>query len=486
MRYTYDSQNRRTSLSTTRDGVTWDTTTWTYDAATGNCLSKTYADNSTVTYTYTPDNLPLRTTYASGRWKENVYDDRCDAGYAIAFSGGGTFVRSVTHDPYRREIVTDITNAFGGVSYGLAYGHDALARPVARNDDTFAYNTRGEVESAIVDGNAETHGYDFIGNSLLATFNSVTNIYTANSLNQYVSILRASASTHEISHDADGNMTNDGVFTYTYDSASRLTTVSSNGIILVTNLYDCRGRRVRKITQTATYTFFYDGWNLIYEHVANTNGTVESFQYFWGRDLSGSLQGAGGVGGLLYVKRSGTIYVPHADAMGNILRYTDTAGNVVAAYTYDAFGKTISAIGSLAHLFRHRFSTKYYDVETGLYYFGYRFCSPSLKRWLNRDPIEEEGGVNLYGFCRNNAITSFDNDGRAYFAYRPLDNPVTLNTGIMGASSKFMQKRNWVIAHEQLIFEDGDSPVNIGYFNAPIGENNPRQDEFYFQTQMCQ
>ncbi|MBR2837753.1 MAG: hypothetical protein IKE55_03115, partial [Kiritimatiellae bacterium] len=76
VRYTYDSANRRTSLSTTRDGVTWDTTTWTYDAATGNCLSKTYADNSTVTYTYTPDNLPLRTTYASGRWKENVYDER--------------------------------------------------------------------------------------------------------------------------------------------------------------------------------------------------------------------------------------------------------------------------------------------------------------------------------------------------------------------------------------------------------------------------
>ena len=142
-------------------------------------------------------------------------DDRRDAGYAIAFSGGGTFVRSVTRDPYRREIVTGITNAIGGISLGLAYGYDALARPVTRNGDAFVYNTRGEVESAMIDGNAETHGYDFIGNSLLATFNSVTNTYTANNLTQYVSILRASASPREISHDADGNMTNDGVFTYT-------------------------------------------------------------------------------------------------------------------------------------------------------------------------------------------------------------------------------------------------------------------------------
>ena len=53
VRYTYDSQSRRTSLSSTRDGTTWDTTTWTYDAATGNCLSKTYADYSTVTCSLT-------------------------------------------------------------------------------------------------------------------------------------------------------------------------------------------------------------------------------------------------------------------------------------------------------------------------------------------------------------------------------------------------------------------------------------------------
>ena len=82
VRYTYDSQSRRTSLTTFRttggrdDPIApqGDTTTWTYDPPTGNCLSKTYADGSTVTYTYTPDNLPLRTTYASGKWKENVYD----------------------------------------------------------------------------------------------------------------------------------------------------------------------------------------------------------------------------------------------------------------------------------------------------------------------------------------------------------------------------------------------------------------------------
>ena len=74
------------------------------------------------------------------------------------------------------------------------------------------------------------------------------------------------------------------------------------------------------------------------------------------------------------------IYVPHADANGNIVRYTDTAGNVVAEYTYNAFGRTIAQSGPLADFCRQRFSTKYFDSETGLYYYGYRFYSPALMR----------------------------------------------------------------------------------------------------------
>ena len=90
------------------------------------------------------------------------------------------------------------------------------------------------------------------------------------------------------------------------------------------------------------------------------------------------------------------------------LASADANGNVVAAYTYNAFGRTISQSGPLADVFRHRFSTKYFDVETELYYYGYRFYSPELHCWLNRDPLEERGGVNLYSYVRNNAISLVD------------------------------------------------------------------------------
>jgi len=46
--------------------------------------------------------------------------------------------------------------------------------------------------------------------------------------------------------------------------------------------------------------------------------------------------------------------------------------------------------------------------ETGLVYYGHRFYSPSLGRFINRDPIEEQGGLNLYGFCGNNTVNRWD------------------------------------------------------------------------------
>ncbi len=268
-----------------------------------------------------------------------------------------------------------------------------------------------EVTSATIGGNYETHEYDSIGNSIIASFNGATNTYSANNLNQYISILRTSAPPREPAYDIDGNMLSDGVLSFTYDAANRLKTVSTNGIQILANFYDAKSRRVKKVTSEATTTFFYDDWNLIKERVACTNGTTLTIRYYWGKDLSGDLQGAGGVGGLLYLTVDGSIYIPTYDNNGNVTRYLDSSGNTVALYTYDAFGNIISKSGPLADFFRHRFSTKYYDAETGLYYYGYRFYHPILMRWLNRDPIEEDGGGNLYGICKNNAICHVDNVG---------------------------------------------------------------------------
>ena len=65
----------------------------------------------------------------------------------------------------------------------------------------------------------------------------------------------------------------------------------------------------------------------------------------------------------------------------------------------------------MADTFRHRFSTKYLDDETGFYYYGHRYYAPELTRWTTRDPIEEDGGLNLYSFCGNDGVNRVDNLG---------------------------------------------------------------------------
>ena len=289
-------------------------------------------------------------------------------------------------------------------------------------------------------------------------------MFAANSLNQY----------SMFQYDLDGNMLSDGNLLFAYDSNNRLKTVSSNGVVLVANFYDAKSRRVKKVTPNATTIFIYDDWNLIEERVAYANGTISTIKYYWGKDLSGTLQGAGGVGGLLYITVSNSnsplqLYIPCYDNNGSITKYVDANGNVVASYTYNAFGKLISKSGSLADIFRHRFSTKYFDVETGLYYYDYRFYHPALMRWLNRDPIEEDGGVNLYGFCGNNAMCRCDYDGRAYFIKRRMDWLPWLPF-VSESAQRDIDNRE--LAHEQLIFQDDNSPSDVGYSREGIIEND--------------
>ncbi len=196
--------------------------------------------------------------------------------------------------------------------------------------------------------------------------------------------------------------------TLVWDAENRLisVTVSVNAVTTTTAYtYDYLGRRTSKQVGTATATLYiYDGWNIITEYT----GVTLSKTYTWGMDLSGSMQGAGGVGGLLAVKEGASSYYPTYDGNGNVSEYLDASNVVQAHYEYDAFGNTTVSTGTKVNDFSHRFSTKPLDAETGLYYYGYRYYDPTTGRWLSRDPIGERGGENLYGFVGNDAISYVD------------------------------------------------------------------------------
>jgi len=132
--------------------------------------------------------------------------------------------------------------------------------------------------------------------------------------------------------------------------------------------------------------------------------------YVWGLDLSGTLQGAGGVGGLLAITDAsqGSHFCAH-DGNGNVTALVKADGSGLAAqYEYGPFGEPLRATGPMAKANPFRFSTKYQDDESDLIYYGYRYYNPSTGRWPNSDPMEEEGGFNLYGMVFNDPVNAYD------------------------------------------------------------------------------
>ena len=227
-------------------------------------------------------------------------------------------------------------------------------------------------------------------------------------------------------HDTDGNLTQDGRWIYIWDGENRLvamdalSAVPAAAKLRVEFEYDWRGRRIGKTVKSwsgTSYTsvyvlkFLYDGWNLVAE-VSTNNVLVRS--YLWGMDLSGSFQGAGGVGGLLAVNvATNRVHFPAYDGNANIAGLVSAAsGAITARYEYGPFAEPIRVSGQVAKAMPLRFSTKHLDEETGLYYYGYRYYDPSAGRWTSRDCTEEQEGTNLYLAFLNNALTYVDRDGR--------------------------------------------------------------------------
>jgi RHS repeat-associated protein len=347
-------------------------------------------------YTYTPNSSLIASITGPAHTVSNVYET----------------TRNVLASKVNKKLdTTTVSSYFYNVNnYGQRTGvnKDGTAFASTRTI-AWGYNSKGEVVKADSSeaGLDRAYAFDGIGNRISGGDQGSPISYTPNVLNQYNAI----GSLTPV-HDDDGNMTSGPLpanvnanSTLLWDGENRLIQAQVNSGATVNFVYDSQSRRIAETVGSATTVYVYDGWNPIAEY--NTTFALIK-TYTWGLDLSGSMQGAGGVGGLLSVTDSTGTYFPTFDGNGNVSEYLDSTGNIVAHYEYDPFGKTTVATGSKANDFAHRFSTKPLDLTTGLYYYGYRFYDPETGRWPSRDPIEEDGGINLYGYIENNPIGSFD------------------------------------------------------------------------------
>ena len=173
-------------------------------------------------------------------------------------------------------------------------------------------------------------------------------------------------------YDSNGNLLTDGKRGFDYDDENQLIRVTVTNSWKTEFSYDGqRRRRVRKEyawqsgawTQSAEVRYIYDGNLVIQERDVHN---IPLVSYTRGRDLSGRLQGAGGIGGLLgrtdntsFLSQPSLAHVYYlADGNGNVSALLNSTQALVAKYLYDAYGNLISSSGPLAEVNLYRFSSK--------------------------------------------------------------------------------------------------------------------------------
>ncbi|MCR5750426.1 MAG: RHS domain-containing protein, partial [Kiritimatiellae bacterium] len=198
-----------------------------------------------------------------------------------------------------------------------------------------------------------------------------------------------------------------------------------------------------------------------------------------GTPLRVYMRGPGVDSWLGFVDMTGSSPVPYfyvTDHLGSVLAVTDANGNLVERYEYDAWGKVLSvtdadgnALSRSAIGNRILWQAREYSWTTGLYYFRNRWYDPTIGRWISKDPIGIQGGLNLYEFCGCAVLNSIDPFGYAWIRTRLLD--------VKGASlcSRVNLPGNFDLRHREIFFEDGEVcekyPKSVGY-----GPNGVHED----------
>jgi len=436
----YTHNDKLQVLSEVHDGLLTNTLTRAYDPL-GRPAGTTLSDASgnplhAIVRGFDTFGRPDAVTSTAHHGPGAPFTSRVDYGYlpdsdllhstAHSIPGGSSGVTAhIKHYEPHRNLIDRIDNIHGTSTISIFdYENDPAGRRTERLDEDpggsvttneFGYNTRSELASAQMGANLSTYQYDPIGNRTSATQFNGTFSYESNPLNQYTNIT-AGGTSETPSHDLDGNLLDISGFTASWNGENRLTTLTRTFGGTTTNLtfaYDSVGRRVRKLLTvngavTKDIRFLYDGWNLLLEEDVAATPSPKTTTFTWGLDLSQTELGAGGVGGLLSFCGSPGHRRVLYDASGNITDYMNLSGIITAQYRYDCFGNVASSSHPESSHMTHQFSSKYFDSEIGVMYYGFRSFLRRSARWASRDPIGEYGGLNLLNSDGNDFVNRYD------------------------------------------------------------------------------
>lgn len=262
--------------------------------------------------------------------------------------------------------------------------------------------------------------FDGLGNWAGLTVGTETFKNSVNEMNEYESF-KGQAQTH----DDNGNLVDDGTNLYVYDFANRLCKVTrkEDNAVIAIYFYDAIGRRIRKVVSNSgdlngTTNFYLDGWREIEER-DDVDSVLQ--QYVFGTWIDELLTLDKNIDGDDAIDE--TVFY-HSDGRANISALTDSSGNIIERYTYDAYGQTSifdSSGGSISTSQisnSNLFSGRRDDWETGNFYYRNRYYSPLAGKFLQRDPLGyTAGSLNLYEYVNGNPLMETDPMGLSSLLY---------------------------------------------------------------------
>ena len=291
--------------------------------------------------------------------------------------------RQIAYEYDREERITKVTDTVNGNATVTEYTYDEM----------------GQLLTETVNGNlVNSMTYDQYGNIL--TKNGVQYGYANNNggccgwkdrLTSYGSDL--------ITYDANGNPLTYKGNALTWEKGRQLKQYGN-----CSYTYNKDGIRISKTVNGVEHVYTLDGTNIVKE-TWNDNTLIPLY------DLDGTVCG---------IKYNNIIYYFYKNLQGDVIAITDTSGNVVAQYSYDAWGvPTITqnfTCENIAAINPFRYRSYYYDTEIGLYYLQSRYYDPEFGRFIKRDNIKYISNFNLfsnlYAYCVNSPVNNIDTNGR--------------------------------------------------------------------------
>lgn len=267
---------------------------------------------------------------------------------------------------------------------------------------TYAYDSLNQLTSVTTSDNSFTasYSYDAGGNITSKTVNGVTTPYGYTNSNW--KDLLTSYNGQAINYDGMGNPTVSYNKQFMWTGRQMILADTADGTVTGYS-YNADGIRTQKDVRDIVTEYFLDGSTILAE---KTGSNIIWYIY----DSDGEILG---------FTYNDTPYYYLKNQQGDVYKVVDADGTIVASYTYDPWGKVLSATGSMANINPIRYRSYYYDTETELYYLNSRYYDPEIGRFINADTYIATGqglnGNNMFAYCGNNPVNNIDSSGQAWW-----------------------------------------------------------------------